>query len=92
MLTTFSKIFERIINISLKNYLDQCEILADALYRFRTGCCTDDAIKDFTDFVHKNLDEKSKPDTVSVPLLLSKLQKLGVRASLSLSYPATLLA
>lgn len=90
ILTTLSKVYERIVNLRLIKYLEKFNLLADAQYGFRTGRSTDDAIHEFTDFVVKKLDRNYKCltifldlakafDTVSVPCLIVKLEELGIR-------------
>lgn len=92
ILSTLSKIFERIINNRLTKYLEQKNLLAKNQYGFRTGKSTDDAIHDFTDFITKKIDQKQKCltifldlakafDTVSVPHLVRKLHRLGIRGT-----------
>lgn len=55
ILTTMLKIYERIVNPRLINYLEKLSFLADTQYGFLTGRSTDDAIQEFTDFVTRKL-------------------------------------
>lgn len=90
ILSTLSKILEKILNNSLKKFLDKFNILAANQYGFRSGLSTEDAVMDLSNLVVKTLDAKNNClciyldlskafDTVSVPILLSKLDTLGVR-------------
>lgn len=90
VLTTFSKIFEKCLNYRLTNYLNKYKILSDNQHGFRGGRSTEDAVLEFTDNVVKNIDKKIKAigvfldlskafDTVSVPLLIDKLEAIGIR-------------
>jgi hypothetical protein len=90
VLPTLSKILERILNNALVSYLERHRIISDNQYGFRTGKSTEDAILELTDYTAKKLDIRSTClgvfldlskafDTVSVPLLLGKLEYIGVR-------------
>lgn len=90
VLTILSKILEKLINIRLTKFLSKCEILASNQFGFQSGKATEDAVLELTDTLIKNLENKSKTlaifldlskafDTVSVPLLLSKLEDVGIR-------------
>lgn len=90
VLTTLSKILEKIINNRLLSYLQAQNIIAENQYGFRSGRSTEDAVLELTNTIAKNLNNKLKTlaifldlskafDTVSVPLLLNKLERLGIR-------------
>lgn len=90
VLPVLSKILERILNNRLKDFLDRFNIIAENQYGFRKSISTEHAVLDLTQHIAKNLDSKTKClgifldlskafDTVSVPLLISKLELLGVR-------------
>lgn len=90
VLPALSKILEKVLNKRLRNYLDKYNLIADNQYGFRIGVSTEDAVLDLTQFVARTLDSKMKCvgifldlskafDTVSVPILISKLEHLGVR-------------
>lgn len=90
LLNILSKILERIVNSRLINYLEKNKLLTDYQYGFRKGRSTDDAVLDLTSLIHKYVDRGEKVigvfldlkkafDTVSAPILLSKLEALGVR-------------
>lgn len=90
VLPALSKILEKLINKRLTNYLDQFDLLSPRQFGFRSGKSTEDAALELTELVVKNLDNGKKSvgifldlakafDTVSVPILLRKLENLGIR-------------
>lgn len=90
LLSTLAKILEKLINTRLVNYLEANNLLAGNQYGFRAKKSTVDAIGNLVTQVADNLDKKQKCigvfldlakafDTVSVPLLLRKLESFGVR-------------
>lgn len=90
ILPSLSKILERVINNSLVSFLEANNILSKNQYGFRKGLSTEDAVVSLTDFIVKKVDDRFKClgifldlskafDTVSVPLLIKKLEKSGVR-------------
>ncbi|KAG7310900.1 hypothetical protein JYU34_003732 [Plutella xylostella] len=90
ILPTLSKILERIINNRLINYLESENLLSCNQYGFRKGRSTADAVSDLTDHIVRGLDAGEKClaifldlakafDTVSIPRLLCKLERLGIR-------------
>lgn len=90
VLSTFSKILEKILNNRLLSYLKTNDILARNQYGFRPGVSTEDAVVELTSIVGKHLNGKCKAlcmfldlskafDTVSLPVLVNKLKKIGVR-------------
>lgn len=90
ILTTLSKVYERILNSRLVKYLEHNNLLADSQYGFRNGRSTDDAVHELTQTVVRALDRREKCltvfldlskafDTVSVPRLIQKLETFGVR-------------
>lgn len=92
ILPSFSKILERIISIRLTKYLEQHNLLSQQQFGFRKNKSTSDAVGELTDYVVKGLDAGDRClavfldlakafDTVSIPLLLPKLESLGIRGS-----------
>lgn len=92
VLSTFSKILERIMNGRLVDFLEANNLLAPSQYGFRTGKSTADAVHDLTNYIVTNMDKGDKVlgifldiakafDTVSVPILIRKLEDVGVRGT-----------
>lgn len=92
ILPAISKLLEKILNWRLVNYLEKNSILSPNQFAFRSGRSTDDAVQDLTNFVSNSLDEGSKClsifldlakafDTISVPLLVKKLDNIGIRGT-----------
>ena len=92
VLTTISKIFERVLNSRLVNLLDYNKVLSDAQFGFRSGRSTEDAVSQLIDHVALKLDGKQKCigifldlakafDTVSIPTLVDKLNRVGIRGN-----------
>lgn len=92
ILPTLSKILEKVINKQLIKYLESNKLLSDNQYGFRRGRSTYDAVNQLTDKIVNKLEERKKVitifldlakafDTVSAPLLLNKLEHLGIRGT-----------
>lgn len=90
ILPAISKILEKLINIRLTNYLAKYNLLSNTQFGFRKGLSTEDAVTALSSLVTEQLDSgfkcltvfldlKKAFDTVSVPLLISKLEKAGIR-------------
>lgn len=90
VLSTLSKILERILNNCLVSFLEKRKLIAQNQYGFRSGMSTEDAVAAFTNSLVSQLDNKLNCygifldltkafDTVSVPRLISKIESLGVR-------------
>lgn len=90
VLPTLSKILERLINNRLVKFLEENSLLSPSQYGFRRGMSTNDAVHDLVHSIVTSLDDKKKCvvifldlakafDTVSIPRLLNKLEKVGVR-------------
>lgn len=90
ILTSLSKILERLLNNRLKSFLSKYKLIAENQYGFVSGKSTEDAVSSLTDFIARQTDRNNKCvgifldlakafDTVSVPILLTKMEKIGVR-------------
>lgn len=92
LLPTIAKILEKIINIRLINYLEKNSILSKNQFGFRKNKSTVDAIDELVTKVASDLDRKKKCvgifvdlakafDTVSISLLIRKLEATGIRGT-----------
>lgn len=90
VLPVISKILEKILYKNLSRLLDKYQIISKNQFGFRKGISTEDAVTALLDIVVDKLDSKQKClgifldlskafDTVSVPILLAKLESIGVR-------------
>lgn len=90
LLTSFSKILEKIVNSRLLSFLENNNLLAENQFGFRTGRSTEDAVVRMTNHITSNLDSGKKCvgvfldlakafDTVSRRILLGKMQSMGIR-------------
>lgn len=90
ILPSLSKILEKIVNNRLVSYIEDNCILSNKQFGFRRGKSTDDAVNEFVDHVSKNLDKGNKClsifldlakafDSISIPILLQKLEHIGIR-------------
>lgn len=90
VLTTLSKILEKIINKRLVKYLNAKNVLAPNQFGFRANKSTEDAVLEVTGTIIDNTNCKQTSlctfidltkafDTVSVPILITKLYNIGVR-------------
>ena len=94
LLSTFSKIFEKLMKNSLLNFLESKNILDHRQFGFRAGRNTFTALKTFTEEIYNSLDSKHSLlsiyidftkafDTVRHDILLRKLQHYGVRGNIN---------
>ena len=92
VLTTLSKILERILNNNLVNFFRKYNTIAPNQYGFRPGISTEDAIASLTDQITKKIDSRIKCfaifldlskafDTVSIPILIRKMESAGIRGN-----------
>lgn len=92
VLPALSKIIEKLTNTRLVNYFNKYNILSDTQFGFRQGVSTEDAISALSSLVTQHLDTGKKCltifldlkkafDTVSVPILVAKLEKMGIRGT-----------
>lgn len=90
ILSSTSKILEKLINNRLLKYLESKSILSDNQFGFRPKLSTADAVQNMIDYISQELDKGNHSigifldlakafDTVSVPILLNKLEKVGIR-------------
>jgi len=90
VISTLSKIFEKLMFNRLIEFLDKNNILKSNQFGFRKHHCTSDAVLEFLNDAYKSLDEKSQFltvcldlskafDTVDHWVLLRKLAHVGVR-------------
>lgn len=90
VLTSLSKILEKVINKRLMAYLESYNILSNAQYGFRSGKSTEGAVTGLVDLIVEKVDKKKKVigifldlakafDTVSIPILVKKLELIGCR-------------
>ncbi|CAG9098310.1 unnamed protein product [Plutella xylostella] len=90
VLPALSKILERILNNTLVNYMNKNSIISDKQFGFRSGRSTEDAVIALTSSIVQHIDKKRKClavfldlskafDSVSIPLLVEKIEQAGVR-------------
>ncbi|CAB3254900.1 unnamed protein product [Arctia plantaginis] len=90
VLPCLSKVLEKIMNNRLKKYLEDNNILSNNQYAFRNNRSTNDAVFELTNHIVQALDKGRKSvaifldlakafDTVSIPKLIDKLERVGVR-------------
>lgn len=90
ILPSISKILEKIINDRLIKYLESRQVLSKNQFGFRAKLSTADAVHELTNYLVQELDRGNQTigifldlakafDTVSVPILLHKLETLGIR-------------
>lgn len=92
VLPAISKILEKIINSRLTKFLNKFNLLSPSQFGFRQAVSTEDAVTALTSHITEQLDMGNKClaifldlkkafDTVSVPILVNKLQKVGIRGT-----------
>jgi hypothetical protein len=90
VLPSISKILEKLINCRLIKYLNKFNLLSPRQFGFREGKNTEEAVLELTNSITTHIENKKKTlcifldikkafDTVSVPILISKLEILGIR-------------
>lgn len=101
VLPAISKIIEKLINQRLLCYLNYFNILSELQYGFRGEKNTEDAVTALTSLMVDELDNKAKClavfldlkkafDTVSIPILVRKMEDVGIEVY-HLSYLMTTL-
>lgn len=92
ILPSVSKVLEKIINNRLVQYLESQGFLSKNQFGFRSKLSTANAVHELTDYIVQELDMGKQTigifldlakafDTVSVPILLNKLELLGIRGT-----------
>ncbi|CAG9137934.1 unnamed protein product [Plutella xylostella] len=90
LLTSLSKILEKVVNNQLLKFLEKESLLHDHQFGFRRGRSTEDAVANLVDHVAKKLDSGERCvgvfldlakafDTVSRPILLKKMASYGIQ-------------
>lgn len=90
LLSCFSKILEKMVNKRLTDFLEEKNLLSDRQFGFRRGKSCQDAVSLLTNVISEHLDNKKACigvfldlakafDTVSIPILVRKLELFGIR-------------
>ena len=90
LLSTFSKIFEKLMQTRLQKFLETCDVLFCMQFGFRSGHSTEHALISLTESIKTTLDNKRLGcgifidlqkafDTVNHEILLNKLEHYGIR-------------
>ena len=84
LLSSISKVFERVVFNQLYQYLDVDNLLFDSQYGFRKQHSTELAALELIDLIHKSMDNGQIPvsiflDTLDHTILLSKLKHYGIK-------------
>lgn len=90
LLSCLSKVLEKLINQRLISYLETNNLLSNRQYGFRRGKSTEDTVDDLVSLICNLLDSGNACigvfldlakafDTVSIPILLRKLEYIGIR-------------
>lgn len=90
LLSTLSKVLEKLVKRRVMRYLEKNNLLSSNQYGFRQGKSTEDAVLMLTSQITCYLDGGDKClgvfldlqkafDTVSIPILLTRLENVGIR-------------
>ena len=89
LLPTFSKIFEKVVQTQLYDYLNENNLLFESQHGFRKNYSTESAVIELTDYLKTQIDNQHIPiclfldlsnafDTINFDIMLLKLRKLGI--------------
>ncbi|CAH2245001.1 jg6941 [Pararge aegeria aegeria] len=89
LLKVLSKVLEKVVNNRLLSYLENHNLISNNQYGFRTKKSTEDAVICLSNIATKHMDQRLKClavfldlkkafDTVSIPLLLRKMECLSI--------------
>ena len=92
VLPALSKVLEKLLNRQLVGFLENNHILSNCQFGFRAGRSTDGAVSSLVEHITSCLDNKKKCvgifidlakafDTVSIPILVDKLERIGIRGT-----------
>lgn len=92
VLPAISKLLEKLINIRLLKYFNKYKTLSPTQFGFRQNISAEDAVTALSSLVANQLDNRNKCltvfldlkkafDTVSVPILVNKLEMVGIRGT-----------
>ena len=101
LLNCFDKIFEKLINRQLMDYLRKNNLLYEYQYSFREGYSTDLALLIFNDYIKKEIDKgnfvltlfidlKKAFDTVNHLILTQKMDYYGIRGHCNMFFKSYL--
>ena len=89
LLPVFSKIFEKVVQIQIYEYLNSNNLLFDSQHGFRENHSTETAVVELVDYLKIQIDNMHVPlclfldlskafDTINFDIMLLKLRKLGI--------------
>lgn len=92
LLPVMSKILEKIVKIRLTKYIEKYNLISELQFGFQTNKSTTHALEELTKYVTDNLDKGRHSigifldmakafDTISIKLLLDKLENIGIRGT-----------
>ena len=101
LLSTFSKIMEKLVAARLNNFLDLHSIIFPNQFGFRAGCSTTHSLVSITETINKTIEQKKFGcgvfidlkkafDTVNHNILLQNLEHYGIRDNVLLWFKSYL--